>query len=804
MVFLAAFTLGILTATQDIAISTLHGWSIVVCENAPPAERYAAEELQRFVHERTGATLSLVSRSRGQRSIYVGDSDAFRESSLAFSLNGYGPEEFRIRATARSIAVAGGQPRGTLYGVYQFCEDALGVRFLTAGHLYVPRGPGVTVPYRDRRYKPPFDFRWSYYWEASAHPEFAARLRLNTLTPEARLGGVTSDVLISHTLHYQVPVAKYRDTHPEYFALVDGRRLLDVGGGGPQVCCTNPDVVDIVTRAVLDELDQRPGATNIGVSQNDNPYYCTCETCAAINAREGTPMGAQLSLVNAVAERIAQEHPHVKVGTLAYWYTRKPPRFLKPRSNVQIQLCSFEACNLHAFVDPTCEKNRSFMDDFEGWSAICSDLRLWVYNTNLRYLDLPYPNLSTLQPNVRLFHGRGIRGVFMQSNNVCPAGEMSDLRNYVTARLLWNPELDGAGLRDEFLRLHYGGAAELMRTILSLIEDHAERKGAHPTVWSLPGQTGLDRPLAEHLAALFSQALDVAGDAPFRSRVEKASLCLYRSLFETQGHFEWNNGMARVVYPTATLGLLPTYESLCGKWGMAFDSETTSISDYLESLRAHLAWVPVERLESDVWRLTVLPAFNGELIELYHKPTDEHLLGAWPTARINLLSGTLREWGAKGYDHLAPLAFDVIASSHELRLSKHVPGQAIVTRTISLDGGGGSVSCETTIEHTEDRPQAYQVNVSAEWMAKMLGAPSPSTVDGRTSLYLQTPKRQTLAVTFDTAQLRIQTLEPVGGTGETKMVFATPEVMLEKNGRFTYRYRVEVHDVLGTANALAP
>jgi len=67
---------------------------------------------------------------------------------------------------------------------------------------------------------------------------------------------------------------------------------------------------------------------NISVSQNDNSAYCHCEACEAVNTREGTPMGSHLALVNAVAEQVEKAFPNVKVGTLAYWYTRKAPKFM--------------------------------------------------------------------------------------------------------------------------------------------------------------------------------------------------------------------------------------------------------------------------------------------------------------------------------------------------------------------------------------------------------------------------------------------------------------------------------------------
>ena len=79
-------------------------------------------------------------------------------------------------------------------------------------------------------------------------------------------------------------------------------------------CLTNPDVLEIVTEAVLAELKPHPRRENISVSQNDNDQYCRCAKCAALDEREGTPMGSLLTFVNAVADEVAKQYPQVKVG----------------------------------------------------------------------------------------------------------------------------------------------------------------------------------------------------------------------------------------------------------------------------------------------------------------------------------------------------------------------------------------------------------------------------------------------------------------------------------------------------------
>ena len=128
-----------------------------------------------------------------------------------------------------------------------------------------------------------------------------------------------------------MPYGTYGENHPEYYALVEGKRDTNTHGGGPQLCVTHPDVIEVAAETAIQQLTDRPEATNNSVSQADTAAYCRCETCEVLNEAEDSPMGSNLTFVNAVAERIEKAHPHVKVGTLAYWYTRKPPKTVTPR-----------------------------------------------------------------------------------------------------------------------------------------------------------------------------------------------------------------------------------------------------------------------------------------------------------------------------------------------------------------------------------------------------------------------------------------------------------------------------------------
>ncbi len=156
-------------------------WEIAVAADAIAAEKYAAEEFQRFFNQATGLDLPLrLSSAEAPRQIRIGAASAAAAE--------WGEEGFRIEVEKDSLSIAGGRPRGVLYGVYQMLEDGLGLRFLTHDHIHVPDAAAAKIPCGVYTYVPPLSFRWSAYGENTQYPEGATRLRVNTVTEEERLG----------------------------------------------------------------------------------------------------------------------------------------------------------------------------------------------------------------------------------------------------------------------------------------------------------------------------------------------------------------------------------------------------------------------------------------------------------------------------------------------------------------------------------------------------------------------------------------------------------------------------------------
>jgi hypothetical protein len=154
---------------DELTIKRLTGWPIVIAADAAPAERHAAGEFRDLVGRATGARMEIVTAS-GAR-----DSGVFIGTPARSKTDDLGEEGFRIAIADRRVEIAGGGPRGTLYGVYTFLEDQLGVRFLTPDQTHVPHAsPDQVLKTGERVFRPRFAWRYSFYGANIAHPEFAA------------------------------------------------------------------------------------------------------------------------------------------------------------------------------------------------------------------------------------------------------------------------------------------------------------------------------------------------------------------------------------------------------------------------------------------------------------------------------------------------------------------------------------------------------------------------------------------------------------------------------------------------------
>ena len=182
------------------------------------------------------------------------------------NLEGLKPDGIVIETVSENLLLAGDRPRGTLYAVYSFLEDAVGCHWWSSKVSTIPRLPNLTVPEQHVRYVPPLEYRESF-WADAFDGDWAARNKCNGNSErlEEKHGGKVryGGPFFVHTFAALVPPDTYFKEHPEYFSEVNGQRLE----GYAQVCVTNEDVKKLITAKVLAHLREDPSADHLGLAE---------------------------------------------------------------------------------------------------------------------------------------------------------------------------------------------------------------------------------------------------------------------------------------------------------------------------------------------------------------------------------------------------------------------------------------------------------------------------------------------------------------------------------------------------------
>ncbi len=500
-------------ATDDALVLASGGQSeyvIVISAKRPKQIVTAAHDLQKYLRRISGAKLEIIDDSQPMpaRAILLGRSERLEALGIDLSTDDLGTSGYIVRTVSPHLVIAGARGLATRFGVYGFLREQLGCDWYAPGVDVAPERREIVLWQLDQTRIPAFEYREVAFEALKTDTDFGVRLGLNGRNQWQGGWG-----LWWHTLHQLVPPTKYFADHPEYFALVDGKRVSH-----QQICPTADGVFGIVVRELERQIRLHPRWTHFMVSQTDKRGVCEHADCKRINDREGTEIGATLDLVNRVAARF----PEKTICTLAYWTTRKPPAHMRPRDNVLVMFCAGSGDRGHPFAT----HHPQMVADLEGWAGMTQTLFVWDYAVHFGQLMLPYPNLRALQPNMELYADNGAQGVFVEANPEV-GGELHQLKAYLLARLLWDPRADADAIIDEFLAGYYGAASGAMRRYIDAMHDElaGSPKLSYHSAPKVYAKSYLSPANLRRYDAILDEAeAAVVGDAVLLARVREARM----------------------------------------------------------------------------------------------------------------------------------------------------------------------------------------------------------------------------------------------------------------------------------------
>ena len=502
------------------------------------------------------------------------------------------------------ITISANNKRNLYYATYDFIEKFLNVNWLSTDFTYYEDLKSINFPKNYSYYfEPPVLTRTVHSKLFYKDSVFADKLKVTNeafprYVPSARV----------HTFHRFLPYEVFYDKNPEYYALRNGKRLPT------QLCLTNTDVLKIVKDSVNSFFNKSPNSDVISVSQDDNTQYCQCDKCSKIDNQEGSPAGTMIHFVNAVAESF----PNKTISTLAYQYTRKPPK-VKPIKNVLITLCSIE-CNRSVPIELGC---KDFSSDLKGWSQLTDNIRIWDYTTQFTNFLAPFPNWGTIKPNINLFVDNNAKWIFEQHSN--NDSELFELRSYIMAKLLWNPNLDFQTLLNEFNNKYYGNGGKYISEYVNSIQNQIDNTSFFLFLYGDPSQ-GFDSFLSpENLLnydILFNKALNsVELDSEYYKRILRSKISIdyavlesYRKNFSDLYQLTKTENDIKSINPKLIMRL-NAFSKTCNDNDITLMNEMGfTVSDYIVNYRNALKTAIKENLASfkDVTLLTVPKKYANE------------------------------------------------------------------------------------------------------------------------------------------------------------------------------------------------
>lgn len=343
----------------------------------------------------------------------------------------------------KDIVIVGPTDWGTEFGVYEFLERYIGIRWLIPGRagVHIPIVKTIDIPSQEVQQEPVFFSRQLSGLSSGAQSQWARYNRMH------------GRVNFHHNLNKLFPPEKYTKTHPEFFPLYKkpqfetGKRYLPSNNKiyGWQPCFTAQGLVEESIRNICEYFKKNPEATSYSLGVNDSIGHCECDKCRSIDSGKINYVGRKdlsdryFIWANAVVEGVLEEYPDKWFGCLAYNEIAEPP------INVEIhpQIVPYMTYDRMKWVDKNIEHEGFKIT--ERWAQKARLLGWYDYIYGTPYM-LPRVYFHKRLEYYKYAATHGVRAMYAEAYPNWGEGP----KLYITLKLLWNPDQDVSELLNEW------------------------------------------------------------------------------------------------------------------------------------------------------------------------------------------------------------------------------------------------------------------------------------------------------------------------------------------------------------------
>ena len=585
-----------------MVISSENAWEYgLIYDHAKAPYVYAANQLKIYFQKVCGFTLA--DYNGHKHFICIGDN----EQSKNVTIGELKTDGFVLTEQEGNLYILAHSMRACIYGVYEFIERALGVRWFNAdGELALPKDCAVWTE-EELRCQPYFEQREYMINPTLKGGETAMRMRFFCADTDEDetfdFQRVWYDkISSSHTSFAYVPKEKYYKQHPEFY-------YSDEKGFNEELCYANGITDDgnfdeskenSVARAVSDSLisfiADSPKTKYFMYGRQDNRLaMCHCEKCEERRKKYGNEAGVMIVFLNAVIKRTLQELEsrglpnHFKVVTFAYQMTVNPPvdenfqpvhPLVVPHEKLCIRYAPIEADYTYSLLD--LRQKKQSREQILGWTNLTRNLMLWDYHCNYIEYCWYFPNLSYMKENLELYARSGMIYVTNQSAYNINRDWQADMKAYIASKLYWNLSLDVRELLEEYVYGYYGIAGDKVLAFIDKMEDFFAEKienGLHIEILGLKhdyfNPKEYPKAFLEECYHLLKSAItDVENSTLSKAEKETLKIRLYRVLLTPMRMLLRNEDF---YYPNGANGMDTEFLTLADKVGLKKFGESVSI-----------------------------------------------------------------------------------------------------------------------------------------------------------------------------------------------------------------------------------
>jgi len=340
-----------------------------------------------------------------------------------------------------------GAPRGI--GVYNAIYNVLdqwGCRWI------MPGDDGEVIPRKDRLELPIGTFREN----KSMDSRCTANATADYGWWRARNGCGTERWLpFSHYWPTLVPEKQYFNDHPEYFAMINGKRIPT------QLETANPELIALLIEKSKEWLRATPFRDGVPMEFNAGlDYSMSPESLALDPPNNPSYMGLPsmsdrlVILANQIGEAIEDEFPEKTVDILGYTHHTLPPVKAKPRKNVAVALTRSWGCIVHLMPRENCHKSLLFWNNLESWLKVCSNMYTYDWVPIYWAGGLPCPLILEFPHSLKKAYDMGVKGNRSEKPARCDASDF--VGDYLEWRIKADPRRNPEAELKELCRVFFG------------------------------------------------------------------------------------------------------------------------------------------------------------------------------------------------------------------------------------------------------------------------------------------------------------------------------------------------------------